>query len=334
MRPIESAEQQRWVGNQVTPFVVGAALGGLACSLNARRTERLKQHSSDSLLPYADDVREVLGTHNYNYAVVGGLPIDAFNQSESTIDTANRAIIVPCSFDTPLLRSNLTPRDYDIFLLGDAATQNFSMASPETLKSIKHSLEQSAGKRAQSNRQPQPVMSVFTFDGHNSLFHTATKLQPDGSVTLSQGFVDQTLPDNALETWDLVLPHGTVVKILSPWEQYWRSMTRFPSGIKPKDTPKLNQMLHKLRSTPGLSAEECAPLAQAYSSYYTAMLEGNSIAALRQEWHTHPRNSARIAALAKLSTARTVLDYGGRVPALQVLVQSAPVVFDYFSGGS
>jgi hypothetical protein len=329
-------EADQGVGNK-KPWVVGGiaalALSGLVLK------QKLKYEISDdlrqsSLLPYCEDIAEVFNVESdtKGYAVVGGLPIDAFNHPETIIDAQAKTIKVSGNFDSKLIRENNSTRDFDILLLYKDENGKFRLASQDEEIEAEEALDNSANARASINNQPRPEMSLFNFAINTSLFNTATMLNEEGKVTLKQGYSESALPDIALETWEMVLANGSRIKILNPWEQYWRSMTRFPSGVKTKDIAKLTQMHQKLIDTPGMAEMENSSLCMSYSNYLDRMLEGNSFAALLKEIKSEDRQIGRIGKLCLLATARTVLANGEKNPVLSKFVQQSPDLFNSLIG--
>lgn len=306
-----------------------AIVVGIAVAAHVKGREKNSELKNASLLPYCEDISQSLA--GYEYAVVGGLPIDAFNHEDSVIDPENRSITVSEKFDAKLLRGNGTVRDYDIFVLGGEDGE-FQTASEETLGELKSKVRGSMAERADQNGHPTPIVSTFSFDGGSGLFHTATILDDDGRLRLAHGDSERDLPDDALQTWDLNFPDGTSIKILNPWEQYWRSVVRFASGPKTKDLDKLGTMLDKLKSTPDLEEQESDDLCQTYATHYQAMLRGNSRNALNAAWSAPERDYRRVADVGSLALARRLLTVGQRSQRITHLVQALPNVFDRFVG--
>lgn len=313
----------------MAPWIAGGVGVGAVAAAYLIVREKNRQLRDASLLPYCQDIAENLGRHEY--AVVGGLPIDAFNHKDSVVDPANRLIEVSENFETKLLRKNGTVRDYDIFVLGKA-DRDFQSADEETLGELKSKVRQSMAERAEQQGHPTPIVSTFSFDKGSGLFHTATILDGEGKLTLAHGDSDEELPEDALQTWDLVFPDGTSIKILNPWEQYWRSVVRFASGPKAKDLDKLGTMLTKLKSIPGLAEQEHGDLCQTYTEHYQSMMRGNSRNALNAEWNSPDRDWGRVAEVGSLVLARRVLEVGQKSERITQAVQALPNVFDRFVG--
>lgn len=313
----------------IAPWVAGGAGVGVVAVAYLIVRERNRQLQDASLLPYCEDIAQSLEGHEY--AVVGGLPIDAFNHEESIVDSETHSITVSESFETKLLRKNGTVRDYDIFVLG-RSDGGFEAADTETLGELKATVRQNMAERAANQGHPTPIVSTFSFDKKAGLFHTATILDSEGKLTLAHGESERELPEDSLQTWDLNFPDGTSIKILNPWEQYWRSVVRFASGPKDKDLDKLGAMLAKLRSSPGLSEQEHGDLCQTYEKHYRTMLRGNSRNALNTEWDAADRDWNRVAEVGSLVVARRILEVGQKSERITQLVQALPTVFDRFVG--
>jgi hypothetical protein len=328
-------EANEGVGNK-KPWLIGSVA---ALALGAVISSKLKPEISDelraaSLLPYCEDIVEVLNSPDATkgYALVGGLPIDAFNHPDSLVDVNERIINVSANFDTLLIRDNGSTRDFDNLLLFEDEEDNFRYATKDELDKIKAELEEKAIKRAAANNQPSPEMSVFSFDTKTSLFHTATMLDEDGRIMLRQGLSEYPLPEDSLQTWDMLFPSGQRIKVLNPWEQYWRSMTRFPSGMKHKDLDKLTKMHEKLMATPGLAEMEYSKLCLSYNNYLDRMVRGNSFKALAEEALSVDRQMSRIGKLGLIVTARTFLEVGEKNQFLSKFVQQTPQLFNAFVG--
>lgn len=315
-------------------LVAGAAVLAVAAGIKYARAKDIDPRLLEaSLLPYCHDIVEAMGEQTY--AVVGGVAIDGFNHEDTVIDATGRRFTLKDSFDTPLLRAtNHTVRDYDIFTLNRGNDHRLAALSKPDQVAKKQSIQAQAARRAQAHAQPAPKISVFSFDETSSLFHTATMVDDEGRVTLRQGFTEQLLPETVMETWEMVLPDGLSVSVLNPWEQYWRSMVRFSSGMKTKDGVKLNSMLHRLRDTPGLAELEYSDLCKTYETFYQEMLAGNSLAALTEEINTTARDWRRIGKVSILAAARKVLSVGEKNKLASFVVQRAPEFFDRFVGGS
>lgn len=334
MNSVAPAEMPQEVGKNRVPLAAAGAMLGLAGGV-AVYLQMGKEHPTHvkeaSLLPYCEDIVRELD--DYQYAIVGGMPIDAFNDDKSVIDVEARTITVADTFDSKLIRSNDSVRDYDIFLLGRTGADQLEQIPKKGLDEAKRRLVKAAEKRAKQNGTPVPEMSVFSFDDKPSLFHTATLLHEDGTVSLQHGFTERTLPEGTLQTWTLILPGDVRVSILDPREQFWRSEQRFPSGRKKKDEEKLDKMQAKLAATPGLDDMDTSPLYVAHREYHGEMLRGASRNALNDEWYARQRDWDRVRRCGTHVLAKRVLEVGQESQAITAIVQSTPKVFNLFSGG-
>lgn len=318
-------------GTPLQPWLVGGAailatVGVYAVAKKPKIDERLY---GESLLPYSHDIAEVL-TGEHEAIVVGGLAIDAFNHPSSVIDADARTITVSPDFESPLLRSNGTVRDYDILVFDKDEQGRFTRIPDDERTNLKRQLVTAASDRAQQLGHPTPEMSLFSFDTHANLVHSATVVSADGTLYLEHGYVQQPLPDSSMQTWTLQLPDGAQVSVLNPWEQYWRSVVRFCSGIKVKDTEKLDTMLQKLRSTEGLAEQEKSPLNLAYQIFDGRMRFQNSAESVVETFYLDERNIAKMAKLSTLALASTVIGIGQQSKAINRIVQGAPTFFDRF----
>lgn len=306
-----------------TGYVVGTTVYRVGKEIMANRDKK------PSMLPYCEDLAEVMDKGGYRYALLGGLPIDAFNADDSVIDVENQTITVSEDFQANLIRGNGTRRDFDVVVFPSKKAEPAKPLRPEL---IKLDLVGSTRERARRADQPTPVISVFTFDVKPSLIHTSTMLNSDGTMTLQHGSAKADLPENAMESWDLVLPTGTSIKILNPWEQYWRSMVRFSSGTKLKDTKKLDTMSAKLRSVPGLAEQEHDEINSVYSSYYPEMLKGNSRQALNEAYEDPDRDWQRVMSIGTRVLASRIMAKGQNSALITWFVQQSPDLFDRFVG--
>lgn len=333
MNSLEANESPEGVGK--APLLLGGvvALVSVAALKYSRGVEPSQELRAASLLPYCEDI--VTALSDEDYAIVGGLAIDAFNHEASDVLPDQSSIIVSKTFDSRLLReTNWSVRDYDIFPLPRNPDGSFQVLSAAEQLEIKQRILVGAEQRAHDLQQPTPEMAVFSFDTKASLFHTATMVNDDGRVSLRQGHVEQTLPADAMRTWTLNLPSGLQTKVLNPWEQYWRSMVRFSSGMKTKDREKLDTMLQKLRATPGLAEMEDEPLCEAYRTYHERMLAGNSPAAVATELRAVGKQLRRLKETTVLALASTTLGIGEKNRFISKLVQNKPTIFNHFIGGN
>jgi len=330
MKSIELPDQSRGVGDYLKPIAVGGlGLAALGTSVYLHFKEIDPVLKAASILPYCEDISNELDG-DYEAVVVGGLPIDAINDETSVINAKARTITVSDVFRSPLLRKNGTVRDFDILVFYRDDTSGFVRLSDETVDTMKSRVAEAAGKRSRNNNLPVPDMSLFSFESHDSLVHSATIATEDGRLVLEQGYVRQELPETTMEAWQLLLPGGMAVQVLNPWEQYWRSMVRFSSGMKVKDTEKLAAMRDRLRQTDGLADQEQGELCKAYEVFYDAMREQNTFAAMIEAIQDPERDWGKVSKLGQLAAMSGVLSLGQKIPAAQRLVQATPRLFHPF----
>jgi hypothetical protein len=309
---------------------LAVAVVGAGVHLSSRREIEPALRGA-SLLPYCEDiVTEIMPSHDA--VIVGGLAIDAFNYKYSVIDVDKRSITVDSGFESLLLRKNGTVRDYDVLVIGRDELGRPRRLPDETQKKLKERTDAATKKRAQSLNQPAPIMSIFSFDDHRSLPRSATIVSGDGRISMEHGFVSQLLPETAMDKWSLTLPEGITINILNPWEQYWRSMVRFSSGMKNKDAEKIGLMLKRLQSTDGLAEMENQELSSAYRSFHDQMLAQNSLTAVMESLQAPNRDWEHTLKLGELVVTSKVMAFGQKFETVNRIVQGTPKVFNSFVG--
>jgi hypothetical protein len=333
MKPTEAFKVHGRVGEIIKPLsLAGGTLAviGMGVSLVLKK-EIDPELKKASILPYCEDIaNETMRTGEG--ILVGGLPIDAFNYQNANIDPLNRTIQVDDDFDSLLLRDNETVRDFDIFLFGHDEASKLIRLSDDQQMETKLRLADTINRRAQLCCQPAPEISVFSFDNRHSPIYSSTTVSGEGTIILKQGFVNQSMPQEAMNPWQLVLANNVVLNILNPWEQYWRSMIRFSSGMKTKDSKKLGLMLARLRSIDELAGMEEDRLCNAYKLFYEKMLAQNSYSSIKEAVTSADRNFNQVMQLGQLVLASKVIYFGQKFNSIQKIVQSTPKVFNNFVG--
>jgi hypothetical protein len=327
MKSVETASS-RQSGDELTSTISGLSI-------------EVTQSHAPSLIPYTEALNPVLA--DYKHLLVGGLPIDVFNDpaTEVVYNPAgiSRLIAAP-TFDTPLLRGNGSVRDLDGYVIGYAEDDILSRIPDERQQTLKNKLVAAAAVQAIFNEnkklgyiEKEPEMSVFSFETAAKTFRSATLVDESGKLYLAHGFVYQPLPAAALtEQWQLELPNGVALSVINPWEQLWRSMIRFSSGAKPKDITKLTTMLTRLKSIDGLKDYGSSELCQAYSQFYQDMKEATSVKRVKEEYLSPDVSWSRVSKTAVLSLASTVLEVGQLFDGPNAFVQKHPNIFNLFTG--
>jgi hypothetical protein len=177
---------------------------------------------------------------NQRYYLLGGISAGAIVGKQTSFDHGSRAIQPSNDSAEFNIRDNGTIRDADVLVL--------DVLSDERAREINNVLAQALGGRL--------VGSVFGVDKREEIkpqdtwWTSRRTLDTAGSHRIQLHPLEQVLPDESYEPWDMHLPQGGVVSTLNPAGIRLAYGFRSVSGLRPKDKEKVHAMDERLGQEP------------------------------------------------------------------------------------
>jgi hypothetical protein len=178
------------------------------------------------------------------YFVLGGVATGALVHPNSIIDKQSEMVIAAAGSGASLVRENGTRRDIDILVASTLPQAQAQRLKSAVVEAVDDQLE----------------VSVFGFDQrqeHMKLVDRMKKLTVGGFTSKrtidTQGIIryellplERAVDPDSYKPWDLALPTGAHVNILSPAGQSLAYLIRSVSGLRHKDTAKAGEMWRRV----------------------------------------------------------------------------------------
>jgi hypothetical protein len=177
---------------------------------------------------------------NQRYYLLGGITAGAIVNKQTRFDHDSR-VIEPTNDSAELnMRDNGTLRDADVLVL--------DVLSDVRAREINDVIAQALGRRL--------LGSVFGVDKREetkpqtSWWTSRRTVDAAGTHRIQLHPLEQVLPEESYEPWDMQLPEGGVVSTLNPAGIRLAYGFRSVSGLRPKDKNKVNAMDKRLHQEP------------------------------------------------------------------------------------